>query len=132
MAAPKKQRKPAPKKAAAPAAPAVRRRRRDTARTAPPPPPTRPDVVNANPAADTLDNGEGVSLEKDALAFYCGHPLMERRRLHFDSQELIQLIGESLIRKGLPKDKLNHTRWLWVGNRSGCPELFLILPGAEA
>lgn len=79
--------------------------------------------------ADDEEDGDG--LPADVLETLTEHAALDSRRLRFDLGELITLVGESLVRRGMDKELLQETRWLWV-SRDGAPELFLIFPGAEA
>jgi hypothetical protein len=108
-----------------PVAPKRRRRR--------PRPVTQPEVVTAEVPAPSLADAEtGVALSKDMMTFFSSHPALAKRRVHFDAQELIQLLSEALLKRGMPPEKLARTKWMWVPGPAGCPQLFLILPGIEA
>lgn len=74
----------------------------------------------------------GVALSEDAVPFFTQDPLLERRRVQLSSLDIMNLLQESLIRRGMPADKLQKTRWVWVADKNGGPILYLIFPGPEA
>ena len=93
---------------------------------------TQPEVLNADVQAAELNDPDGVGMTESTVRFFASDPLMSSRRRHLGPHDVSHLIAESLQRHGMPADVLAKTRWLWVGGKNGCPELYLILPGIEA
>lgn len=75
---------------------------------------------------------ESVSTGADAVPLLANHPAFESRRVTFDASDLVGLLSEALLRRGLDKAKLHHARWVWVNGEHGLPRLHLIFPGIEA
>ncbi len=90
----------------------------------------QPVVLNDKPQDVEADGG--VRMTNAAVNFITQDPIMESRRFKLDSQEMILIIGKEMLRRGVPAELLNRTQWLWVGTKSGAPELYLIRPGLEA
>lgn len=103
--------------------------RRKPRATRPPPIPPVPEVV---PSLAEDGDPTAISLSLDQLRFFVEHPIMEHRRVRFESDVISNLIAESLVRRGMNPAALQRARWLWVGTPAGRPELCLILPGIEA
>ncbi len=106
------------------ATPPVKRRRRKAV--------TQPEVVAPTELATCVDDPDGLAMGIETVKFFAAHPLMEGRRRHFSPAEVTQLLADSLLKRGMPHEILIKTRWMWVGGKHGCPELYLILPGIEA
>lgn len=103
----------------------VRRRRR--------PKDTQPEELTEQEINDrTVADPNGIRLSEGMLEFLTKHPIMAHRRLHFDATEVATLVTEALIRRGIDREVLIGTRFIWVGSGSGCPELYMIRAGIEA
>ena len=85
--------------------------------------------LEPGPVAD-----EPVRIEcgPDVVPFFTQHPALASRRASLDSADLVRLLGEALVRRGVPAERLSRSRWVWTTGEDGCPKLYLIFPGLEA
>jgi hypothetical protein len=77
------------------------------------------------------DDGGGA-IDREALAFLTQNPIMASRRMRFGVDELVGMIAVELARRGVPLSVTSQARWVWVGDATGSPELYLISPGRQS
>lgn len=76
------------------------------------------------------DRDVGTSLDGEAIAFLTESPLMADRRVKFSVAEICGMLATEMRRRGVPN--ITESRWLWVADPGGAPELYLIAPGVDS
>jgi hypothetical protein len=52
--------------------------------------------------------------------------------VHFDVADLIAMVQEAMLKRGANLSTIAAGQWVWVADRNGSPELYVILPGIQS